>query len=81
MITHSIKLDLSFCDAVLSGRKFFEIRRNDRDYQVGDRVRFAPVDGGAPTEHAISRRTYEITYLLTGWGLQDGYVAFAIREV
>lgn len=34
--THKIKIDRCFFENVLSGRKRFEIRKNDRDYQVGD---------------------------------------------
>ena len=31
--------------------------------------------------HVLSERTYEITYVLNGWGLKAGYVVFGIREV
>ena len=30
-MTYKIKLRIDFCDAVLDGRKTFEIRENDRD--------------------------------------------------
>jgi ASCH domain. len=33
---HDIKIWPEFFDAVQSGRKNFEIRKNDRDYKVGD---------------------------------------------
>lgn len=36
MKTRELKLDTKFYDDVKSGRKDFEIRKNDRDYQVGD---------------------------------------------
>lgn len=36
MKTHELKLDTKFFDDVKSGKKNFEIRKNDRDYQVGD---------------------------------------------
>lgn len=32
-------------------------------------------------KHPISYKVYEITYVLNGWGLKDGYVVFEIREV
>ena len=30
MKTHNLKLSIEFCDAVLSGEKTFEVRKNDR---------------------------------------------------
>ena len=44
MKTHKLKLNIDFCDDVLSGRKNFEIRKNDRDYQKGDHIKFIPID-------------------------------------
>lgn len=35
MKTHKLKLDIAFCDVILSGEKSFEIRKNDRGYQKG----------------------------------------------
>lgn len=82
MKTHKIKLLLNLCDDVLSGDKPFEIRENDRGYQKGDRVVFQPYEPSDPfVKHPISEKVYEITYVLNGWGLQNGYVVFGIREV
>ena len=36
MKTHELKLDTRYFDKVKSGLKNFEIRKNDRDFQVGD---------------------------------------------
>ena len=33
---HYLKLNIDFCDDVLSGNKNFEVRYNDRGYQTGD---------------------------------------------
>ncbi len=38
MTTHKIKLSHCFFDDVASGHKNFELRKNDRHYQVGDCV-------------------------------------------
>lgn len=82
MKTHKIKLLLNLCDDVLSGDKNFEIRENDRGYQKGDRVVFQPYEPSDPfVKHPISEKVYEITYVLNGWGLQNGYVVFGIKEV
>lgn len=80
---HELKLQRDFCDAVLNGEKTFEIRVNDRGYQKGDRVKFIPVTNGGMMRvcHAIAEKEYEITYVLNGWGLENGVVAFSINEV
>lgn len=59
MKTHNLKLSIEFCDAVLSGEKTFEVRKNDRGFQTGDLIRFIPTDGtsyhssdGTIREHA-----------------------------
>ena len=81
MKTHEIKLAIEFCDDVLSGRKSFELRYNDRGYQAGDRVKFKPVNGSLSTFHEVAYKTYEITYVINGWGLKEGYVAFGIKPI
>ena len=78
------------CNAVQSGEKTFEVRKNDRGFQTGDLIRFIPTDGtsyrssdGTVREHAkheISGHTYKITYILNGWGIKNGYVVMGIRE-
>lgn len=80
--THRIKLLDEFADDVLEGRKPFEIRENDRGYQKGDHVIFEVITKGgtACTQHQLNGREYEITYVLNGWGIKNGYVVFGIRE-
>lgn len=78
---HHIKIQKEFADAVMSGEKTFEIRLNDRGYQKGDLIRFHVVDECFPlTSHLLNDKTYEITYVLSGWGLCEGYVGLAIKE-
>lgn len=78
---HEIKLDTQFCDAVLHGEKTFEVRRNDRNYQKGDLIKFIPVGTCfIPVSHPIKDKVYEITYVLSGWGIQEGFCVFAIKE-
>ena len=80
---HHIKLQENFAGSVLSGEKSFELRRNDRGYQKGDMIQFEVVNSvGAPVpEHGLDGKKFKITYVLSGWGLQDGFVALAIKEV
>ena len=81
-MTHEIKLREEYADAVLSGDKCFEVRENDRGYQKGDRVRFIVIDKlGLRTWHPLNKVEFEITYVLSGWGLKEGWVAFGIKYV
>lgn len=81
--THKIKIREEFADAVLSGDKCFEVRVDDRGYQKGDLVQFNVVDS-TPDDlympHPLNEVTYEITYVLHGWGLREGYAAFGIAR-
>ncbi len=78
---HIIKLREEFADAVLNGDKTFEVRLNDRGYQKGDTVQFRVVTAmGIEFYHEINEMEFEITYVLNGWGLKGGYVAFAIKR-
>jgi len=82
MKTHELKLHKQFMLDVWDGKKQFEIRKNDRDYQLGDRIRFRVVDDeGNWKSSLLDNKLYEITHVLTGWGLEPGYVALGIREV
>ena len=79
---HEIKLLEDYCDAVLSGEKTFEVRKNDRGYQKGDHVSFTPVDRSyLKFYHPVSEKEYEITYVHSGLGLENGYVVFGIKDI
>lgn len=78
---HRIKLLETFADAVLDGRKNFEVRENDRGYQRGDLVEFIVINKlGNRVNHPLNSKLFEITYVLSGWGIKDGYVVFGISR-
>lgn len=82
MRTHNIKILNDFADAVACGDKTFEVRQNDRGYQKGDFIRFSAVDkAGLINKHVIDEKLYEITFILNGWGVKNGFVAMGIKEV
>ena len=72
-----------FADAVLDGDKTFEIRNNEEGYQKGDIIEFRVVypDGIESETHPLNGKQYEITYVISGWGLKDGYVVLAIKPL
>lgn len=79
---HDLKLEEQFCSAVICGNKSFEIRKNDRAYQSCDIIRFHCVNKyGFPIFHEINSAVYLITYVLSGYGLEENYVAFGIKKV
>lgn len=82
-MTHKLKINKAYADAVLSGEKPFEVRRNDRGHQKGDCVEFQVMDGMLKDQfHKLNDKRYKITYVLGSFiGLAPDYVAFAIRDV
>lgn len=81
MVIHNLKIKEDFAEAVFRGEKTFEVRENDRGYQKGDLIVFGAVDrDGEKLEHEINYLTYEITYVLSGWGIQNGMVVLSIRR-
>lgn len=80
-MTHEIKIRKEFADAVACGSKCFEIRENDRGYQKDDIIHFKVVDkSGLPICHQLNDEYYTVTYVLSGWGIKSGYVAFGIKK-
>lgn len=83
MKVHKVKIYESYADAVLSGEKTFEIRYNDRGYQKGDRLKFEVLGDGSllRVSHGLNEKEYEITYVHSGLGMENGYVVLAIQAV
>ncbi len=82
-MTHTIKIAESYADAIIDGRKTFEVRKNDRGYNAGDKVRFKVIykDGCLFTSHPLNEKIYQITYVHSGLGLEKGYVVLSIKEI
>ena len=70
---HNLKIQVVYWVSVENGDKTFEIRKNDRDYQVGDYVTF--IVNGEPMEDL-----YKITYV-ANYEQKKGYVIFGIKEM
>lgn len=77
-VGHSLKILREYYDAVLNGSKTFEIRKYDRNYQVGDKLILKEWDGDKYTGRIITK---EIVYMLddnSGYVL-TGYVIMSIK--
>lgn len=78
-VTHQIKLGSEFFDDSVSGRKDFELRRNDRDYRVGDILEMMEFKDGRNTGRICWK---EVTYVLEDFtGLEDGYCIMGCRAI
>lgn len=82
---HEIKIKESFADAIVGGDKTFEIRYNDRGYQKGDIVIFQCVNNNETFPqsigHNINYMVFEIDYVLSGYGLKEGFCVFGFHKI
>ncbi|EMK6918792.1 DUF3850 domain-containing protein [Vibrio cholerae] len=69
MANHQLKIKSEYLEAIIRGDKTFEIRKNDRDFKVGDRVMLIE-------EHGERYLNIYIKYI-TNYAQQDGYVVFS----
>ena len=88
MTTHVLKTDPEVFCAVFNGKKKFEIRLNDRDFQVGDTLllretQFTGADmrAGAPLIYTDRELKVIVTYILHGqiYGLAENWCIMSIR--
>lgn len=82
MKLHELKIKEEYFYAILRGEKTFELRKNDRDYQVGDLIHFMQTDGFEYFGH--SKEIYQITYILKDvpeYGLDKDYCILGIKKL
>lgn len=80
-MNHTLKIQDRFYNDIARGLKTFEVRKNDRNYKVGDLIKFVDVNGKDFQNYAM--RIYEITYILTHEDFEpipEDYVVFSIKE-
>ena len=81
-MTHELKCDARWFDAVWRAEKTAEVRRNDRDYKSGDRLRLIEMSDGEPTGRVLS---CVVGHILTHEdfpdGLQPGYAVLSLTVV
>ncbi len=85
--THELKTDPEVFQASFWGNRDYEIRFNDRGYQVGDRLilRETEFSGeemklGKHLRYTGLSMTRTICHVLTGYGLEDGWVILAVNS-
>lgn len=78
---HELKCWPEYFQPVVRVEKPFEVRKNDRDYKVGDILymrEFVPQTGMYTGQHCLRR----ITYVLDGYdALLPGYVVLGVQPL
>ncbi len=79
---HCLKILKQFMPRIRSGQKTFEIRKNDRDYQVGDILRLYEYDPSSSVQWAYEGRNpsiiAKVVYMTTAYQ-QEGYCVLGIE--
>jgi hypothetical protein len=87
MMDHELKTDPKVFDAVADGKKTFEIRFNDRGFEVGDELCLRRTEhtgdemrAGAPLIYAGGFWTVEVLHIMHGpaYGLEEGWCIMSI---
>lgn len=89
MKLHELKIKHEYLIDVSLGIKTFELRKNDRDYQVGDLIRFIDIREDDTSKFRIEpyvdeNQLYRITYVLKDvekYGLDKDYCILAIKKL
>lgn len=91
MKIHELKLDTKYFDDVNIGLKKFEIRKNDRDFKVGDVLALSAFKEGSYKHWVRYIREYEsvdiheadtilmVVRYITDYEQKDGYVVMGIE--
>ena len=75
MKIHDLKILPEYFEAVLNGSKTFELRKDDRDIQVGDVLHLKEYDktNGLYTGQMIIKKVLYILRNVPEYGLKEGY--------
>lgn len=77
-MVHELKTLPEYFNAVVEGKKTFEVRKNDRNFKIGDILVLKEWTRGGYTGNMVRKK---ITYILddnSGYVL-DGYVIMSIK--
>ena len=81
-MTHNLKIWPLYFKRILYGEKKFEVRKNDRDFQVGDTIILNEYDPETKT-YTDNNIRVEITYILNGgqFGIEPGYCVMSLNII
>ena len=78
-MTHELKILRQYYNDSLKG-KMFEIRKNDRNYHVGDKLILKEFDNGEYTGRSIERWIVYIHHGTGEFGLEKGYCVLGLTD-
>jgi len=82
-MTHALKTWSIYYQSLVDGSKTFEIRKDDRPFNIGDTF-LAQEYNFSTKEYTGSEEPFEITYILreaVGFGLIKGFVILGIKPI
>lgn len=82
MKLHELKTWPDYYFRIFSGQKKFEVRKNDRDFQIGDTLKLK--EWNPETKDYTGRELLaEISYILPGgqFGIESGYCVMSIKPI
>jgi hypothetical protein len=79
---HELKTHPQYFKRVFEGSKNFEVRKNDRDFQIGDTLKLAEWE--PENEQYTGRVIFKyVTYILHGgqFGIESGHCVMGLQNV
>lgn len=80
-VVHDLKTDTGMFEDALRGIKGFELRKNDRNFRIGDVLVLHEttytgyeMTNGKPLEYTGRTMSRTIIYILSGYGMKSGFV-------
>lgn len=80
MATHKIKCWSEPFSEIMSGKKKFEYRLNDRNYEVGDYLYLQEWNPKTKSYTGRSIKKCVTSILTSGFGLPEGYCVMSLSE-
>jgi hypothetical protein len=80
MKVHELKIKQNYFNDIRVNDKSFEIRKNDRGFEVGDILLLKVIDE-VTEEYTGHDMFIKVMYIHKGLGLADGYVCMSIKRV
>ncbi len=79
-MVHELKIFPAYFDAVVLGEKTFELRKNDRNFHIFDKLVLKEWNGEIYTGRKITRY---VSYIFHGdgrYGLEEGYCILGLKR-
>ena len=76
---HALKIQSMYFIAVCAGSKSYELRKDDRDFKVGDVLCLMEWENGVYTKRMVYREIISILRDCEKYGLMPGYVILGLK--